>query len=174
MWYRYLLPWAVVSLVATCFNWLFIMFYTYRYGPLDNANSFGFGPRLPRWLAWFDTPDNALLGDHTWQKSHSETYWDLLAWLNRNKIYGFQWTVLAAVTGGEPRTISGNPMVNHHTGVTGVLRISCKEYWQYKAVLPIALFPDYCWIFNFGWLLDDSNALYPMYICSIRIRKLGV
>jgi hypothetical protein len=157
--------------MALAFSWAFPYFRELRDGLLDNGQESGVAPRLPNWLSYFDTPDNSLLGDGTWAKSHTGTYWDMAAWLYRNSLYGYQWSVLAAPIFGIPRIYNGSRDLNHHTNKTGVLRVTCASYWQYKAVTPFIL--GYCWVLNFGWILDDESQLFSMYTCSIRIRKLG-
>ena len=58
-------------------------------GWLDNGTSWGTGPRLFKWLSWFQTPDNSLDGDHGWQANHSHSWWSRVQWLWRNPFYGF-------------------------------------------------------------------------------------
>jgi hypothetical protein len=61
---------------------------------------------LPRWLWWFQTPDNPLLGDESYQTKPGrapfcgattgwKAYCNRVAWLWRNPIYGFSWGVMA-------------------------------------------------------------------------------
>ena len=50
------------------------------------------GPRLPNWLAWFDTFDGTL--DAGLQPGEKSTYWTRWRWLNRNSAYGFSYWVL--------------------------------------------------------------------------------
>lgn len=50
---------------------------------------------LPRWLWWFQTPDNPLDGDERFQKTHKPSYLTKVLWLWRNPIYGFSWGVTA-------------------------------------------------------------------------------
>ena len=40
-------------------------------GWLDNGTKWGVGPRLFKWLSWFQTPDNSLDGDHGFQEKHN-------------------------------------------------------------------------------------------------------
>lgn len=61
---------------------------------------------LPKWLWWFQTPDNSLDGDEGYQKKPGRApfmgvmggwkgYCNRVAWLWRNPLYGFDWEVLA-------------------------------------------------------------------------------
>lgn len=169
-WYLRLPAWFAMTVVATCCNWMLPSFRVMRDGPLDNAQKTGVAPRLPLWLSWFDTPDNSLLGDGTWAVKHSGTYWDMVAWLNRNSIYGFQWSVLSASCKGLLRTYTGNRDINHHTGTLGTLRVKCGDYWQYKAVTKFIA--NYAWVINLGWILDDESQERSMFVFSVRIRSI--
>ena len=93
-------------------------------------------PRLPTWLAWFDTPDNSLLGDNNWKATHNGDYWSMVQWLYRNSLYGFKWGPIAAPNDG-PRTIHGDPTINCNNGHYGTMSIEKKPYWQWKYVEPI-------------------------------------
>src|SRR5690348_11755674 len=75
-----------IYLVMQVFAWVVTpalpLFARPRWGLIDNANRAGIEPRLPLWLAWFDTPDNSLLGDNKWVIGHPKaTYWTMVAWL---------------------------------------------------------------------------------------------
>lgn len=61
---------------------------------------------LPKWLSWFGTPDNPLLGDESYQTKPGrapftsittgvKAYCNRVCWLWRNPAYGFHWNVLA-------------------------------------------------------------------------------
>jgi hypothetical protein len=58
-------------------------------GWVDNATAKATGPRLPKWLGWFQTWDNSLDGDRTFQSLHAPSYWSKIQWLWRNPFYGF-------------------------------------------------------------------------------------
>lgn len=56
---------------------------------------------LPKWLWWFQTPDNSLDGDGGWKNEHWQwrfslpsalaTYVGRVGWLFRNPAYGLEW-----------------------------------------------------------------------------------
>lgn len=52
------------------------------------------GPRLPEWLAWFDTFDGTL--DAGLQPGETSSYWTRMRWLYRNPAYGFSYWALGA------------------------------------------------------------------------------
>lgn len=157
-------------------------------------------PVLPRWLSWFQTPDNDLDGDAGWLILHWQWRYKLVptlcnyvgrvGWLLRNRAYGFKWSVLAAPIDHAP-AFNGDPVVNRNNGHFGLLRCWHGNAWQWKWVHPLkrwhllaiafslslgnffmgdlCLFMSsiviliaaefakdgvYCWMFNFGWLLD--------------------
>lgn len=123
----------------------------------DNRNVPAVEPRLPAWLAWFDTPDNSLWGDHGWRTIHCpayKSYFGMVRWLWRNHGYGFKWSKLAARV-SDPACIEweGDPRINRNNGRTGVFEARMGKYWQYKWVKRIGR-TGYCISLNFGWLLD--------------------
>lgn len=138
-----------------------------RKGWLDNGNLWGVGPRLPLWLSWFDTPDNSLLGDSRWAAGHGGSYWNQVAWLYRNSLYGFKWTVLARDI-EHVRWVQGDPQIGYKTPHFGVLRIKQPNgAWQFKAVQPLfgKVFEG-----NFGWLLDDTSKARALFMFSPRLK----
>lgn len=174
----------VVYLVFQVFTWivtpLLPLFKESRWGLIDNASRAGIEPRLPLWLSWFDTPDNSLLGDNKWVTSHTKaTYWTMVAWLYRNSLYGFKWSVLACRVDYPNLLIwSGDPLVNRNNGITGkfsALRNVGSDYWQWKYVRKLV--GDWGIMLNFGWQLNEfvgsrktGNALFQFSprVCKIK------
>ena len=62
---------------------------TQQEGWLNNCVSWGVGPRLPKWLNWFMTPDNSLDGDSPFIEINGISYLSKIKWLIRNPAYGF-------------------------------------------------------------------------------------
>lgn len=75
-----------------------------RIGGINNDEYKEVGWKLPSYLSWFDTPDNALTGDdaHKTRYSNPEGWWAMVCWLIRNPLYGFKWTVLGCPMGDKP------------------------------------------------------------------------
>lgn len=83
---------------------------------------------LPRWLAWFDTPDNPLDGDlgyvmlHAPFNGYGATGWrqyiNRVVWLWRNPGYGFSYSVLGAQINSQPLVVSGDPYVSDSSNLT--------------------------------------------------------
>jgi hypothetical protein len=168
----YLLLYIPVQIFAYLITPLLPLFAVGRYGPIDNANRQGYESRLPLWLAWFDTPDNCLLGDDNFYRLNGGGYWSKVSWLYRNSLYGFKWSVLAAPANNKVcMAIEGPTNLNHHTKTFGVMRIKRGDgYWQYKCVKP---FMGRVLILNMGWLLDDPSQEKALFMCSPRIKKLS-
>ena len=67
--YLLLIPVSLIlTLVAIILAPVLPMLATAQEGWLDNHAKWGFGPRLPTWLSWFQTPDNSLDGDATFER----------------------------------------------------------------------------------------------------------
>lgn len=167
-WFLYSCAVLVAEVLALILAPILPLFAVHRFGPWDNNSQTAMGHRLPKWLAWFDTPDNSLEGDHNWQAAHFPvTYWSMVGWLLRNRAYGFKWSVLSAPMVGE-RVIEGDPLINYHTGRYGTLKIKMGDYWQWKCIKPIGG-TGYCLMMNFGWLLDDPNQNNALFMFSPRV-----
>lgn len=138
-----------------------------RKGWLDNGKFWNVGPRLPLWLAWFDTPDNSLRGDARWDREHTFGYRSMVGWLLRNRAYGFNWTVLSRAIQAE-RTVTGDPDIGYQGSRFGTLKIKQPNgAWQYKVVRPLfgKVFEG-----NFGWLLDDTSKQRALFMLSPRFK----
>jgi len=177
-WFIYLLWLLVMMLIALVITPILPAFARPRMGPIDNNHGEAVEPRLPRWLAWFDTPDNSLLGDASWKATHNGGYWSQVAWLYRNSLYGFKWGPIAAPMTGE-RIIEGDPDINRNNGHFGTLWIRMNSawqwlffgYWQWKCVEPIGK-TGYCWMLNFGWMLNDASQTKALFMLSPRCVKI--
>jgi hypothetical protein len=91
--YRAFVVFDILATLVACFlvNWWAPLFA--ELGPITSAGTTRYGFRLPEWLAWFDTFDDDLdSGARRDGKAHS--YWQRVAWLNRNPAYGFSYWVL--------------------------------------------------------------------------------
>lgn len=166
-WLLYLLLYIPVQLFAYLITPLLPLFAVMREGPIDNANGWAVGPRLPLWLSWFDTPDNSLHGDGNWADKYQGSSLAMIGWLYRNSLYGFKWSVLAAPMTGEKVTRTGPIQLDYHTKQFGVQRYTMGKYWQYKCVKP---FMGKILVLNFGWLLDDVSQKRALFMLSPRLK----
>lgn len=135
-------------LIMQIFAWLVTpllpFFLVLRQGWCNNNSYQAIAPRLPKWLGWFDTPDNSLLGDKQWNKDHVFGYWSIVGWLYRNSLYGFKWTVLSLP--------EGHP---------------CTWQWHKKIY-----FKTFYLDLNFGWMLDNIERGRAMFMFSPRIKRI--
>lgn len=138
---RYIISLAAyfaMLVVAYIITPLLPMFAVSRVGGLNNDDHQGEGLRLPEWLAWLDTPDNALTGDEAHAKRVGDpyAYWSMVRWLYRNPLYGFKWSVI-----GYP-IYEHNLIVKHEDGVYSYFdAFQWRKQWMGKQR-------------TFGWLLD--------------------
>lgn len=79
----------LITLLAVILAPILPLFATEQEGWLDNHAKWGMGPRLPTWLNWFQTPDNSLDGDATFEALNGTGYWPKVKWLWRNPAYAF-------------------------------------------------------------------------------------
>lgn len=164
-WYLYLIAYLVMQVVAYLITPVLPMFRDVRLCKLNNAAHEGLGIKLVPWLSWFDTPDNDLRGDERWFKNHPDAgYWDMVAWLYRNSLYGFKWSVLSAPMDAAAREISGpSPTWSN----PGFQRITMNGYWQWhlvKQIGPVTI------NWNFGWLINDGDQPRALFMFSPRVR----
>jgi hypothetical protein len=170
-WLIYLVILSFMGIVALIVTPFLPLFAVERYGPINNNTGMGTEPRLPLWLAWFDTPDNSLLGDLHWKQDHPKGgYWSRVGWLYRNRLYGFKWGPIAAPW-SQPIVVHGDPDINYATGHFGEMDIKMNCYWQWKIVKRIGK-TRRCWVINMGWLLDNTSSAKALYMFSPRLKKV--
>ncbi len=124
---------------------------------------------LPKWLYWFQTPDNSCDGDrkHKLRWPKDGVFWTWLrrcAWLFRNSAYGFNYYILGLhYEKGDAWWYEGDPKVGDLSGVSGL----CKWYlerdgrligWQIYYVHHYKLFGHWkCVRFGAGWKIWGSS-----------------
>lgn len=135
---------------------------------------------LPKWLSWFQTPDNSLYGDDGWKTEHWMwryklptkicTYVGEFGWLLRNPGQGYGVVYLS----GDPivATFTGNDQVNDSPGVEGTCTVHCQNLFQWVWVKKIG--SDECIYCNFGWNIKgcingDERTHIATYTFSPRI-----
>lgn len=147
-------------------------FAVYREGPLNNGNEWGWGWYLPKWLNWFQTPDNSLDGDYGWIHEHWQwryklpprlcTYVGRVGWLWRNPGYGYGVVYFDSAV-PVVATYTGNPAVNDSPGVEGQCMVHAGGLFQWVWVRKIGG-TGKCFYFNLGWnikgLIDNPRNKY--------------
>lgn len=121
---------------------------------------------LPRWLWWFQTPDNPLDGDGGYQREHRpflvednrfKRWVNRTRWLYRNSMYGFAIGVLGAKTRpGDRLKIIGSTAVSNRPITNGLvvrklIRDGKPIYFQWYFVR--AWSETRCIRINLGWKL---------------------
>jgi hypothetical protein len=147
----------IVTLLAVILSPILPAFATDQSGPCDNNSYTCVGPRLPKWLSWFQTPDNSLYGDATFISKNGESYWSQVKWIVRNPGYGF---AVLYPTAPYDTTIAGDPTIGDNaTARAGWCCVNSNGLFQFRLVLPIGF--SRCIYCNFGWNimgLADPNV----------------
>jgi hypothetical protein len=127
---------------------------------------------LPRWLSWYQTPDNSLDGDIGWRTKHLigwPRYIKRVLWLCRNPMYGLAWDgpLSAKIHRAMPIKVQGDPWIkNRDNAIAGAYFCTVGPYWNYKLIRP--LFGDTALMLELGWKLQgyaqgreiDGKAMY--------------
>lgn len=123
---------------------------------------------LPRWLWWFQTPDNPAWGDKAFHENQMAwtqiRYLRTVFWLWRNPSYGFDFAVLGArVPEGFAYSCSGNERVSNSPLHEGLVIRRMNQYWQLYYVK--AWNQTKCLRINLGWKLWGD--LTPGQVCPL-------
>ena len=158
----------VVTVLTFPLAFVLPFFTVERQGVTENGTSGGWGPYLPNWLSWFQTPDNSLMGDIGWQLEHWQwryklpvwlcTYVGMVGWFWRNPGYG----VGVEVLDGTNAKYTGNQKVNDSPGVEGYCLVHAGGLFQFVWVKRLTT--NKCVYINFGWnikgLINDPRDKY--------------
>ena len=116
---------------------------------------------LPNWLWWFQTPDNSIAGDSSFQAINGVGYLAQVKWLLRNPSYAFG---VKYIFGDEPTSISGNPVVKDNDGaVEGWRLVRVANLFQFTYVKQL-FSTTRCIYINLGWNIHgyvDPNVTRP-------------
>lgn len=148
----------VLSLIAMIIAPILPLFARIKDGPIDNNAAYGPGPWLPKWLWWFQTPDNNLWGDHTFQTLNGQSYWSQVKWLWRNPAYAYG---VQYIDGLSPAIWSGDREIKDNDNAkAGHLIVKAAGLFQYVLIVPIGF--SRCFMVNLGWnirgLVDPKFA----------------
>ena len=131
-------------------------------GWLDNHSSWGLGPRLPTWLSWFQTPDNSLDGDATFQTMFPPgQWWSQVHWLWRNPCYVF---ALRYLMPEYITSVNGDKTIKDNDNAkAGWCLVQANGLFQFTFIAPIGF--SRCFLVNLGWniraLVDDNVSPKP-------------
>jgi len=151
-------------------------------GLSDNGQALLVEPRLPRWLSWFQTPDNSLYGDKGWQTIHYpdyKSYTGQWLWLVRNSAHGLVNGPLAARFNAISEIkCTGNPWLskNNPAHVGQAFYAVCGNYFQYMIVRKIPILSRAIF-FNIGWQFDpfiENPDTKNSYVAALKFSiKIG-
>ena len=119
-------------------------------------------PRLPTWLSWFQTPDNSLNGDATFQTMFPPNqWWSQVHWLWRNPAYSF---ALRYLTSPYYTQVHGDKTIKDNDNAkAGWCLVNANGLFQFTLVAPIGY--SRCIYINLGWnvrgLVDDNVQPKP-------------
>jgi hypothetical protein len=155
----YLLINFTVDVFATLIAPLLPLFATVQLGASDNGNARLAEPRLPKYLSWFQTPDNSLYGDTGWQTIHYPAYKSYLGqvlWLIRNSAHGLVNGPLSAKFDRISDIASvGNPWLDRnnpdHSGLSFTAQYG--DYFQWMKVVRVPILKRSIYV-NIGWHFD--------------------
>ena len=147
----------LITLVAILLAPLMVLFNFEKDWWCDNHAYRAMGPVLPSWLNWFNTPDNTLDGDATFEELNGIGYWPKVKWLWRNPAYSF---ALKYITAPYTTIIKGDPTIKDNDNAkAGWCLVSSNGLFQFRWVKPIGF--SRCLYCNFGWNimgLADPNV----------------
>ena len=156
-----LLNFVLTFFVAYPFAPIMVIFATQQDGWLDNHNIWGIGPRLPKWLNLFMTPDNSLDGDATFERNNGRSYWSKVKWLWRNPAYGVG---LRYLTNPYYTAVKGDKTIRDNDNAkAGWCFVKANGLFQFTYIVSIGF--SRCVMGNLGWnvrmLVDDNVPIKP-------------
>ena len=152
----------VLTLLAILLAPVLPMFSSNAYGWVDNGSKEDFEPRLPKWLNWFQTWDNSLNGDATFQTMFPPNqWWSQVHWLWRNPLPTF---ALRTLSNPYYTVVKGDPTIKDNDNAkAGWCLVSANGLFQFTSVTPIGF--SRCVYINLGWnvraLVDDNVQPKP-------------
>ena len=151
----------ILTLVAIILAPILPVLASNQEGWLDNHAKWGYGPRLTTWLSWFQTPDNSLDGDATFEANNGISYWAKVKWLWRNPCYAF---AIQYLTNPYYTVVKGDKTIKDNDNAkAGWCAVSANGLFQFTSVTPIGY--SRCVYINLGWniraLVDDNVPIKP-------------
>lgn len=166
--YIVLVPLSLLAtLLAVILAPVMPIFATQQEGYLDNAGSYGVGPRLPKWLSTFQTWDNSLNGDATFESLNPPSYWSKVKWLWRNPAPSF---ALRTLNAPYSTSYKGDPTIKDNDNAkAGCLFVKANGLFQFVYIKRIAS-SSRCIYVNCGWniraLVDPNVHTGSTYIAT--------
>lgn len=171
--YPFLIPCDLfLSLLCKILSPILPLFAKNTYGWCDNQSYEWVEPRLPGWLSLFQTPDNSLYGDATFQAVNGRSYWSMAKWLRRNPAYGFSLKYINTIE-NKPILTGDDTIKDNDNAKAGWCFVRCAGLFQLTWVRPIGF--GRCIYCVFGWnirgtLHQAPTARYQAtFACSPRL-----
>lgn len=148
----------LITLLAVILAPVMVLFKVEKEWWCDNHSYVAIGPVLPNWLNWFNTPDNTLDGDATFERLNPPSYWSKVKWLWRNPAYSF---ALKYLKSPYATSVSGDPTIKDNDNAkAGWCLVKSNGLFQFRFVMRI-FNTNRCVYANFGWNimgLADPNV----------------
>jgi hypothetical protein len=130
---------------------------------LDNHSKHGIGSVLPSWLNWFNTPDNDLYGDATFQAINGINYWAKVKWIWRNPAYSFGIKYLNYPYVG--KVLGDKTIRDNDNAKAGWCFVRANGLFLFRYILRVP-FTSTCILGNMGWnimgTMDDNVQPKPL------------
>jgi len=147
----------LITLIAVVLAPVLPLFAIQRMWWCDNHSYVDVAPVLPSWLNWFNTPDNSLDGDATFQKINGLGYFSKVKWLWRNPAYSFG---LRYLHSPYKVVVKGDISIkDNDQAKVGWCYVTANGLFQFRWVFPIGF--SRCIYCNFGhniFALADPNV----------------
>ena len=135
----------LLTLLAVILAPLLPLFAVQKLWWCDNHSYQAVGPVLP--FNWFQTPDNTLNGDATFQSLNGISYWAKVKWLWRNPAYSF---ALRYLNAPYTTSVAGDPTIKDNDNAkAGWCVVHANGLFQFTLVAPIGF--SRCVYVNLGW-----------------------
>jgi hypothetical protein len=149
----------LLTLIGVALAPVMVLFNVQKLWWCNNHSYQAVGPVLPTWLDWFNTPDNTLDGDTTFQQLFPVgSYWSKVHWLWRNPAYSF---ALCYLNTPYDTVVKGDPTIKDNDNAKeGHCLVISNGLFQFRLVKRI-FSTSRCLYFNFGWNilgLADPNV----------------
>ena len=135
----------LLTLIAVILAPILPLFAVQKLWWCDNHSYQAVGPVLP--FNWFQTPDNTLNGDATFQSLNGISYWAKVKWLWRNPAYSF---ALRYLNNPYYTQVLGDPTIKDNDNAKeGWCLVHANGLFQFTLVAPIGF--SRCVYVNLGW-----------------------
>jgi len=137
-----------MTLVAVIIAPILPAFAIQQDGWLDNQSMWGRGPRLPKWLNLFMTPDNSLDGDAAFDRINGRSYLAKVKWLWRNPAYSVCLRFIDTIA-NKPKLTGDDSIRDNDNAKAGWCFVRCGGLFQFTWIKSIGY--SRCIYVVIGW-----------------------